>query len=135
MHMGMPPPILFKIVGHMFGKKNVAGIAAIHHPLRDVDARAGDVACSFSIADPLTGPLWIPIRTGSSGCARSALLISIAQTTGASGAVRKTSAMPSPVGNSHQFACASACAELLGAADNRIQLLKRSRCSSISSLE
>jgi hypothetical protein len=32
-----------QIIRHMLGEKNVAGVAAIHHPLRHVDAGPGDV--------------------------------------------------------------------------------------------
>ena len=41
----------------MLGKKNVPGIAAIHHPLRDVDPGAGEIGPLVHIDDPLTGPL------------------------------------------------------------------------------
>ena len=34
---------MLEIVGHMPREENVTGVAAIHHALRDVDARAGDV--------------------------------------------------------------------------------------------
>src|SRR6478672_8287558 len=44
----------------------------------------------------LTVPLWIPMRTCSSGWLRSALLISNAQETGVSGGVAKTSVIRSP---------------------------------------
>ena len=32
-----------QIIGHMLGEKNVAGVAAIHDPLRHVDPGPGDV--------------------------------------------------------------------------------------------
>ena len=32
--------VLFEILGYMLGKENVAGVAAIHYPLRDVEASA-----------------------------------------------------------------------------------------------
>ena len=38
--MGTPLAILFKIVGHMLGEKNVSGVSAIHHSLRQVDSSA-----------------------------------------------------------------------------------------------
>ena len=43
--MQEPPPLLvfFEILGDMPGEQNVAGIAAIHHSLRKVNARAGNV--------------------------------------------------------------------------------------------
>ena len=33
MEIGAPARILFEIICHMLGKKNVSGVAAIHHPL------------------------------------------------------------------------------------------------------
>ena len=35
----------------MFGEQNVSGIAAIHHPLRDVDSGAGDIGLLVHIGD------------------------------------------------------------------------------------
>ena len=43
MQIRLPPAVLCKIVGYAFGSQDVPGITAIHHPLRDVDAGAGDV--------------------------------------------------------------------------------------------
>ena len=43
MQMGAPLAILFQIVSHMLGQKNVSGISAIHHPLRHVDSRARNI--------------------------------------------------------------------------------------------
>ena len=47
------PPmfVLFQIFGHVFGEQDVAGIAAIHHPLRHVDAGAGDVGSLIDVGD------------------------------------------------------------------------------------
>src|SRR5207248_10332136 len=42
------------------------------------------LACSLRSVTSLTGPLWMPMRTGSSGWLRSALAISTAHRTGAS---------------------------------------------------
>ncbi len=50
-----PLPILFQILGDTLGEKNVAGIAAIHHTLCDVDARAGDVRAIVYVHDPADG--------------------------------------------------------------------------------
>ena len=38
-----PLPVLHQIIRHVLGEKNVPGVAAIHHPLRHVDAGPGDV--------------------------------------------------------------------------------------------
>ena len=40
---GRPLPGMHQIIGHVLGEKNVPGVAAIHHPLRHVDAGPGDV--------------------------------------------------------------------------------------------
>ena len=44
-------PLVFPVFRHMPGEKNVTGVAAIHHPLRDVDARAGNVGLFVQIND------------------------------------------------------------------------------------
>ena len=51
MEIGPPARILFQIFRHMSGEKNVAGITAIHHPMRDVDARAGKIGLFVQVAD------------------------------------------------------------------------------------
>ena len=38
-----PEPGLSQIFGHALGEKDVAGVAAIHHPLGDVNSGAGYV--------------------------------------------------------------------------------------------
>ena len=43
MQVRLPPGIGFKIFSGMFGKQNVAGITAIHYPLRHVDSGPGHV--------------------------------------------------------------------------------------------
>ena len=42
---------MFEIVGHMPREENVTGVAAIHHSLRDVNSRAGDVRLFVEISD------------------------------------------------------------------------------------
>ena len=39
----LPTPIFSKVFGDALWKKDVSGVAAIHHPLRDVDAGPGDM--------------------------------------------------------------------------------------------
>ena len=46
-----PPRIMFQVIRHVFGEKNVTGIAAIHHPLRHVDASAGDIGLFVQVGD------------------------------------------------------------------------------------
>jgi len=43
MDVRLPTTLLRQIVRDAFTHENMAGIAAIHHALRDVDAYAGDV--------------------------------------------------------------------------------------------
>ena len=40
---GRPLPVLHQIIRDVLGEKNVPGVAAIHHPLRHVDAGPGDI--------------------------------------------------------------------------------------------
>ena len=42
---------MLKILGDMFGEQNVTGIAAIHYPLGNIDARAGDIRLFVQIGD------------------------------------------------------------------------------------
>jgi hypothetical protein len=44
-------------------EQNVSGIAAVHHPLCDIDAGASHVRFSVASMTPLTGPLCMPIRS------------------------------------------------------------------------
>ena len=45
----LPSTLLGQIVGDAFTHEDMAGIAAIHHSLRDVDAYAGDVFAAVRI--------------------------------------------------------------------------------------
>src|SRR5436190_22063085 len=51
MQMRFPFAILGKIVGNSPGEKNMSGIAAIHHPLRHIDAYSSNVALIIYIGD------------------------------------------------------------------------------------
>ena len=51
MEIGAPARILLEVICHMLGKQDVSGVTAIHYPLRDVDARAGDVGVFVQITD------------------------------------------------------------------------------------
>ena len=104
----LPSTLLRQIVGDTFTHENVAGVAAIHHSLRDVDAYACDVFAPVCILRMIQGPLCIPILTGRLGSARKARLISKAHSTGSSTEPVKTSAMPSPVGKTVSSPAASA---------------------------
>src|SRR5438128_7600238 len=46
-----PARVLFQIIGDTFGKKNVSGVAAIHHPLGDVDSRSSDICLLVQVSD------------------------------------------------------------------------------------
>src|SRR4030095_1696917 len=52
----LPMPVSREVVGDMFGKKNVVGVAAIHHPLRNVDPGTGDVHCVIHVTDLINRP-------------------------------------------------------------------------------
>src|SRR5438128_11814022 len=49
MDVRLPSTPLREIVGDTFTHENMAGVAAIHHSLRDVDAYAGDVFAPVGI--------------------------------------------------------------------------------------
>src|SRR5213596_384824 len=44
-----PSLVLFQIFGHMFRKKNVTRIAAVHHPLRHVQPGTGEIGATGNI--------------------------------------------------------------------------------------
>ena len=52
--MEMRPPVfvLLEVFRHTLGEQDVPGIAAIHHPLRHVDAGAGDIGALVYIHYP-----------------------------------------------------------------------------------
>src|SRR6187397_2471912 len=49
MEVRLPSTLLRQIVGYAFAHENVAGIAAIHHSLRDIDSYASDVLAPICI--------------------------------------------------------------------------------------
>ena len=46
---GRPLPGMHQIVSHALREQNVPGVAAIHHPLRHVDAGPGDICASAHV--------------------------------------------------------------------------------------
>ena len=50
--MGTPLTILFKVVRHMLGQKNVSGVPAIHHSLGQVDSRSRYIGAIIHIGSP-----------------------------------------------------------------------------------
>jgi len=51
MQVRTPALVVFQVFGHMFAQQNVTGIAAIHHPLRNVNTSAGDVGALVNVGD------------------------------------------------------------------------------------
>jgi hypothetical protein len=49
--MGAPLTILLKIVSHMLGEKDVSGVSAIHHSLRQVDSGARYIGAIIHIGN------------------------------------------------------------------------------------
>ena len=41
--MALPIAVLFHVLGQVFRNENVAGVAAIHHALRDIDSSSRNV--------------------------------------------------------------------------------------------
>ena len=54
--MPVPMAVLVKVFGDVLRKEDVTGIATIHHPLRRVDAGAGNIRPSAYIYDPADRP-------------------------------------------------------------------------------
>ena len=51
MQARLPFAVLLKVLSRAFGKQNVAGIAAIHHTLRHVNAATREVGAAIHIDD------------------------------------------------------------------------------------
>jgi len=47
-----PPLVFFKILGNVFGEKNVPGVTAIHDSLRHVNPGAGETGSFIYIDNP-----------------------------------------------------------------------------------
>ena len=77
----------FEVFGHMPGKEDVPGVAAIHHPLGHIDSGAGDVGSLVHIDHPANGSAVNAHPKLQCGCSFSARLISKAHCAGASGLV------------------------------------------------
>jgi hypothetical protein len=58
---------MLEIVGHMPREQNVTGIAVIHYALSDVYSRSSNIDLFVEVSNRIDGPLWIPMRTRSSG--------------------------------------------------------------------
>ena len=108
MQIRPPARILFQIFGDMFGKQNVSGVAAIHDPLRDIDASAGDVCLFVKIGDFVD-------RAAVNSHAHLKFRMTLERLANFQRAqnrrfrsVRKTSAPPSPVGKRSSLPSASA---------------------------
>src|SRR5215831_15328875 len=52
----LPVPIMNKVLGYVRRQKNVSGIAAIQHPLSNVNSRAGYVRFVVYVGDPINRP-------------------------------------------------------------------------------
>ena len=53
----LPVPVLTQIFRHVPGQKNVPGIGAIEHPLRDIYSRSCKVCFVVNIGDSVDWPL------------------------------------------------------------------------------
>ena len=115
-----PLAILFKVVGHMLGQKNVSGIAAIHHSLGQVDSRARYVRPFVHVDNTTDRPAVDSHPHPQPRMVRAPADLN-AQETGASGVVAKTSAIPSPVGRRVSLTSSFGFAELLGCANNLVE--------------
>ena len=103
-----PLAILLQIVSNTFREQNVPGIAAVHHPLRNVDSRACDVRslayvhkAAYGSAVDSHAHLQIRMTLEGLGDLQRTDHRRIRR-------CRKTSAMPSPVGSVVSLPAASA---------------------------
>ena len=83
------------------------------------------LALSFTSTTPLTGPLWIPIRSCRRGCSLSARLISTAHCAGASGLRVKDQHHPVASWDPNQTVRGFGSLKLFGGANNPVQFLNR----------
>src|SRR5947209_191575 len=51
----LPVAVMFQVFSHVSGQKNMSGITAIHHSLRDVNSGAGNISLLIQIADFVNG--------------------------------------------------------------------------------
>jgi hypothetical protein len=56
MQVRLPLTVMPEIFGDMTGEKNVAGVSAIHHPLRSINPRASNIGLIVDISNPVDGP-------------------------------------------------------------------------------
>jgi hypothetical protein len=55
MQARLPMPVLAEVLRHVRGQKNMPGIAAIHHSLRNIDPGAGYIRFFINIRDSVDG--------------------------------------------------------------------------------
>jgi hypothetical protein len=55
MQAWFPMPVLAQVLRHVRRQKNMPGIAAIHHALRNIDSRTGYVRFLINIRDSVDG--------------------------------------------------------------------------------
>ena len=81
----LPVWVLLEIFGDVFRKQDVSGIAAIHHPLRDVHSGAGNIRPLIHVDHPADRPAVNAHAQPQFRVLLDARLISSAHSTGASG--------------------------------------------------
>src|SRR5262249_33860901 len=95
MQKGLPLIVLLEIFCGMFRNEDVTGIAAIHDALGDVDPSTGYVCLLVQVGDFVDRTTVDTHAHPNLGMTLECLAISSAQSTGASGLLRKASAPPS----------------------------------------
>src|SRR6266480_4378585 len=108
MQVRLPLPVVLQVFRNALREKNVPRIAAIHHPLRDVNSSSSNIGSIVNVSNLVdratvnaNPQLQLPMFF-------NFLSISSAQRTGASGLLKKTSAIPSPAGIRISLPAASA---------------------------
>src|SRR5260370_37197014 len=123
--MRTPPWVLAQVLGQMLGKQNVTAIAAIHHPLRDVDPGAGNIRLLVQVTDFIDGAAVNahPYPQFGMGFEFPANLDRAEDRRFRAGTENKRAAITS--GQAEQFAFRFSEAELLRAAHDLFQCLKK----------
>jgi hypothetical protein len=121
----LPVPVLGQILRHVPGQKNMSGIAAIQHPLRDIYSRSCKVRFVVNIGDPID---WATVNSHPHLNTRM-ILQSFANLECTSHwffrAVEEKERHPIASRNSIEFAACLRSAKTFGVSDDLIELLEQ----------
>jgi hypothetical protein len=125
MQARLPMPVLAQVLRHVRRQKNVTGVAAIHHALRNVDSRTGYVRFLINIRDSVDGTAvnshpqpdaWMILQCSANlECAPGGFLRT----------AEKGERHPITGRHPSEFAASFCCPKTFGAADDPVQLLEQ----------